>query len=167
MRERISLNARTLYVVNAAGRLPNQPPRHLATSNTQAPCKCFTSKNVCILKEGGRGGHKCPLNITLFCIEMLRDAVLPSTPWLRSLYEGWTCSVTAQSTAHPQPPFAIYKWLPPSSQHKATSMYVELPIPVAARSKARVCGRSLAGIAGSIPAGGMDVCLLWVLCVAR
>ena len=38
------------------------------------------------------------------------------------------------------------------------------PIPVAARSTAWVCGRSLAGIVGSNPAGGMDVtckcCLL-------
>jgi hypothetical protein len=42
-----------------------------------------------------------------------------------------------------------------------------LPIPVAARSKAWVCFRSLAGIAGSNPTGGMDVCLLWVLCVVR
>ena len=33
-------------------------------------------------------------------------------------------------------------------------------IPVDARSKAWVCGRSLDGIAGSNPAGGMDVCLL-------
>jgi len=32
-----------------------------------------------------------------------------------------------------------------------------LPLPVAARSKAWVCGRSLAGIAGSNPAGGIDV----------
>ena len=31
---------------------------------------------------------------------------------------------------------------------------------MAARSKAVVCGLSLAGIAGSIPAGGMDVCLV-------
>ena len=31
----------------------------------------------------------------------------------------------------------------------------------------RVCGRLLAGIAGSNPAGGMDVCHLWVLCVVR
>jgi hypothetical protein len=30
----------------------------------------------------------------------------------------------------------------------------------AARTKTRVCGRSLAGIAGSNPVGGMDVCLL-------
>jgi len=36
---------------------------------------------------------------------------------------------------------------------------------VAARSKTVVCGRSLAGIAGSNPSGGMDVCLLRVLCV--
>jgi hypothetical protein len=34
------------------------------------------------------------------------------------------------------------------------------PIPMAARSKAWVCGRSLAGIVGSNPEGGMDVCLL-------
>ena len=33
-----------------------------------------------------------------------------------------------------------------------------LPIPVAARSKAWVYGRSLARIAGSNPTGGMDVC---------
>ena len=38
-----------------------------------------------------------------------------------------------------------------------------LPVPVAARSKAWVWGRSLAGIAGSNPTGNMDVCLLWVL----
>jgi hypothetical protein len=35
-----------------------------------------------------------------------------------------------------------------------------LPILVVALPKAWVCGRSLAGIAGSNPAGGMDVCLL-------
>ena len=35
-----------------------------------------------------------------------------------------------------------------------------LPIPVAERSKAHVYGRSLAGIAGSNPAGGMDGCPL-------
>ena len=38
---------------------------------------------------------------------------------------------------------------------------------VAARSKAWVCGHSLAGIAGSNSAGGMDVCLWWLLCVVR
>jgi hypothetical protein len=35
-----------------------------------------------------------------------------------------------------------------------------VPIAVVVRSKASVCGRSLAGIAGSNPTGGMDVCLL-------
>ena len=40
-----------------------------------------------------------------------------------------------------------------------------LPVPVAARCKAWVCSRSPAKIVGSNPAGGMDVCLLWVLCV--
>jgi hypothetical protein len=42
-----------------------------------------------------------------------------------------------------------------------------LPVPVAARSKTWVCGCSLAGMEGSNSAGGMDVCLLWVLCVVR
>jgi hypothetical protein len=39
-----------------------------------------------------------------------------------------------------------------------------LPIPVAARSKAWVCGRSLARISGSKPTRGMDVCLVCVVC---
>ena len=41
------------------------------------------------------------------------------------------------------------------------------PKPVVARSKTWVCGCSLAGIAGSNPARGMDASLLWVLCVVR
>jgi len=41
------------------------------------------------------------------------------------------------------------------------------PVPVAARSKAWVCGRSPAEILGSNPTGGIDVCLLGVLCVVR
>jgi hypothetical protein len=41
------------------------------------------------------------------------------------------------------------------------------PKPVAARSNMWVCGRSIAGIAGSNHAVGMDVCILSVLCVAR
>ena len=35
-----------------------------------------------------------------------------------------------------------------------------MPVPVAARSKAYVCGRSPAEIVGSNPTGGMDICLL-------
>jgi hypothetical protein len=35
-----------------------------------------------------------------------------------------------------------------------------VPTSVVARSKAWVCGRTLAEIAGSNPAGDMDVCLL-------
>jgi hypothetical protein len=34
------------------------------------------------------------------------------------------------------------------------------PAPVTERSKARVCGGSLAGVATSNPAGGMDVCVV-------
>jgi len=42
-----------------------------------------------------------------------------------------------------------------------------MPIPVAALSKVWVYSRKLAGIVGSNPAGGVDVCFLWVLCVVR
>jgi hypothetical protein len=41
-----------------------------------------------------------------------------------------------------------------------TKINCYLPIPVAARSKAWVYGRSLAGIVGSNLDGGMKVCLL-------
>jgi hypothetical protein len=47
----------------------------------------------------------------------------------------------------------------------------QMLIPVAARSKALVCGRLVAGIAGSNPAKGMDISLLclYILlsCVGR
>jgi hypothetical protein len=42
-------------------------------------------------------------------------------------------------------------------EHNIINYFVISPIPEAARW---VCGRSLAGIAGSNPADGMDVCLL-------
>jgi hypothetical protein len=41
------------------------------------------------------------------------------------------------------------------------------PIPVAAWPKAWVCGRALAGIVGSNHTGGMDVRLLYGVCVVR
>ena len=46
-------------------------------------------------------------------------------------------------------------------------MLSPLQIPVAVRSKAWVCGRSLIGIVGSNPTLCMNVCLLWVLCIVR
>jgi hypothetical protein len=44
-------------------------------------------------------------------------------------------------------------------------IYIYMLVTVVARSKAWVCGRSLTGIAGSNPAGGLDFRLLWMLCV--
>jgi len=54
----------------------------------------------------------------------------------------------------------------PFCRNKSSVMIVQR-IPVAARSKDWVCGRSFHRIVGLNPVGGMDVCLLWVLCVAR
>ena len=42
-----------------------------------------------------------------------------------------------------------------------------MPVPVAVQSKVYVFDHSPAEIVGSNPTRGMDVCLLWVLCVVR
>ena len=44
---------------------------------------------------------------------------------------------------------------------------LEGPVPVAAQSKAWVYGPSPTEILGSNPTGGMDVGLLYVLCIVR
>jgi hypothetical protein len=46
-------------------------------------------------------------------------------------------------------------------------LLIQIAIPTAVRSKAWVCGCSLAGIAGANPSGGIYICLLRVLCVVR
>jgi len=51
-----------------------------------------------------------------------------------------------------------------TGRSELTGSKIVLADPVAARSKAWVEGRSLAGITASNPAGDMDVCLL---CVVR
>ena len=52
----------------------------------------------------------------------------------------------------------------PSSYTMGTGLFLGVkqlgPIPVAARSKAWVYGRSLTRIVGSNPTGGMDVCVV-------
>ena len=53
-----------------------------------------------------------------------------------------------------------------NAQHNSYIIF-HLSIPVAARPKAWVCGRSLAGPAFSNPAGGMNVCFLYVVCAVR
>jgi hypothetical protein len=50
---------------------------------------------------------------------------------------------------------------------KCWNLICAVPSPVAARSKALGCGRSLAGMWVRIPRGTMDACLLWLLCVFR
>jgi len=47
------------------------------------------------------------------------------------------------------------------------SLHAYESTPLAECSEAWVCGRLLTGIAGSNPAGDMDACMLWVLCVVR
>ena len=61
----------------------------------------------------------------------------------------------------------LMKWVEEHTHKKLQSISHKILIPVAARSKVWVCGLSLAGFAGSNPAWGTYVCLLWVLCVVR
>jgi hypothetical protein len=58
-------------------------------------------------------------------------------------------------------------WLINLCRHLCSVCCTVLPVPLAARSKAKVCGLSPADIVGSNPTGSMDVFLLWVLCVVR
>ena len=68
-----------------------------------------------------------------------------------------------------RPCFSLYTYCMRFPVHTFVSVFIYyiyisvsgwLTVPVAERSKARVYGRSLAGIAGSNPAGGMDGCPL-------
>jgi hypothetical protein len=51
----------------------------------------------------------------------------------------------------------MYRVRPSFNSSQNMDLSLVLPIPEAARSKALVCGRSLAGIVGSNPVGGTDV----------
>jgi hypothetical protein len=50
---------------------------------------------------------------------------------------------------------------------KYTDNYLNEPNPMAARCKAKVCGRALPGMVGSNPTEGMDVWFLYSVCVVR
>jgi len=112
-------------------------------------------------------------NIRLVWLLTRRKNVL-SLPEIEPRFQGRTVRGPVTNTDTP-PPYK--KWVVKTpivfsreSQNALTSsLYSQLsvPIPVATRSKTWVCGCSLAGIVGSSPARGMDVCLLWVLCVVR
>jgi hypothetical protein len=60
-------------------------------------------------------------------------------------------------------PFAM-KFRADNENHVFYALIYFVPIPVAARSKVWVCGRSLAGIVGPNPARGMDVSVVSVVC---
>ena len=65
------------------------------------------------------------------------------------------------------PVFIVYMLLCYVMGYSDISRPGEMSTPMAAWPKIWVRGRFLFGIAGSKPAGGMDVCLFCVLCVVR
>ena len=61
--------------------------------------------------------------------------------------------------------FYVYKF---EGNYTISLLYEKIkPIPVAVRNKKWVCCRSLAGIAGSNPAGAIYISVFGVLCVVR
>jgi hypothetical protein len=76
------------------------------------------------------------------------------------------CDQETSKTRRLKPATELWKiqpqWVvtPEKQTNKQTTTYIEKPVPVAARFKALVFGRSPAEIMGSNPKGGMDVCLL-------
>jgi hypothetical protein len=83
-------------------------------------------------------------HIFLMYFSDVKTFVLLNTPMVVLCYS----SLTLYHSGEPVPDY-LYYYLDDS----------QMPVPVAARSKAWVCGRSLSGIEGMNPAGGMDVCL--------
>ena len=56
--------------------------------------------------------------------------------------------------------FTSKTWILINKIHISLCVQLSMPVPVAAPFNTSVCGRSLAGIAASNPAGVLDVCLL-------
>jgi hypothetical protein len=130
--------------------------------------------------------HRGPPNYVSYQINGAASSNVVFLVFAVELYVTISCSQT-QSTNSPTLPFwKIYGfvfvekrpdlWPHKYSRHSViqisgqiwarySATYFIEPIPVAARSKARNCGRLLVWLVGSNLAGGMVVCLLWVLCV--
>jgi len=106
------------------------------------------------------------------------DNILKSAIWYRMGNVSQQCTKTATSEWNAfrynmiwyDPPKTIQyqpNTLIPWTRVLFEKLTVPQPILVAVQSKDWFCGRLLPGTVGSNPAGGMDVSLLWVLCVVR
>ena len=76
----------------------------------------------------------------------------------------WTCVKSTDPTKLGRPT-QIIKLTGDFNSHFFYHLLLFVPISMAARSKAWICGRVFAATVGLNPAVCMDVCLLWVLCV--
>jgi hypothetical protein len=123
--------------------------------------------NLALISRNARQANYC-VTLTAFPVSTLRSdrrlvSVLASSfppPQYTSvcLPETFHCYWRSTSVAHKTSGTKLLLCLAVS----LVMCYFLLPSPVA-----WVCGRSLAGTAGSNPAGVMDVCLLWVWSVVR
>ena len=119
-------------------------------------------------------GQPNPVHIhTSHLMEIHPNIIHPSTP----RYPQWSLSFRFPHQDPIHPPLLTHTRHMPSPSHSSRFYHphnvgwgVQISVvtfTLAARSKAWVYGSFLAGIAGSKPAGGKDVCPWWVLCVVR
>ena len=100
------------------------------------------------------GKNFLQFNITRYLVVLLSNM---------SIRNNRMVSAVSLSSGHQKQSTAV-----PAIEASSFLDYVaSVPILVVVWCKVWVYGSSLAGIEGSNPVGGMDVCLLWVLCVIR
>jgi hypothetical protein len=124
----------------------------------------------------------CACTVTAYGVATVKNALVKSVPFKEALYYYRTAGPSlASSRSLPARDIRTYRCMVccPTLYVCLLMLFAYLltyvvyllahltPIPVAPRSKAWVCGHSLAGIAGLNSTVGMDVCLLWVFCVVR
>jgi hypothetical protein len=109
----------------------------------------FDEVDQFLMKKWEYDGRMYQSFVVVISARAMRSAVLIGhTLWCESCHAHAPCYTVC--TTSNTVPFRV-------SNHNDNS-----PIPVAERSKAWICSLSPAGIVGSNPARGMDVCLLCV-----
>jgi len=107
------------------------------------------------------------VNEPLLCGSFFFNSVIISVVKVNIIRIFFSCKDFSLIHLPRQKKDTIYKLAPPSCETEDLITIWRVQDGTITRSKVWVCGRLLAGIVGSKPAGRMIVCLLWVLCTVR